>query len=100
MLFDTGSLGDFTTHRDVGDYRDVFITKLNPGGTALTYSTFLGAGGDRGSANYDVLSTTGQPTAIGVSSSSNYDDFAGFWYQVGEQAGVSIAPILELLLLD
>ena len=61
---------------------------------------FSGGGGDTGSTSYDLLSTTGQPTAIGVSSSTNYTEFAGYWYQVGEQAGVSIAPILELLLLD
>ena len=67
---------------------------------SLMTDVLSGGGGDMGSTNYDLLSTTGQPTAIGTSSSSNYADFAGFWYQVGEQGGVFIAPILELLLLD
>src|SRR5205085_2120352 len=29
-----------------GSPRDVFVTKLNPSGTELAYSTFLGGGGD------------------------------------------------------
>jgi len=39
-----------------------------------------GGGGDAGSINYDTEHTTGQPSAIGESSSSSYKNYAGFWY--------------------
>ena len=41
-----------------------------------------GGGGDCGSTNYDIFHTTGQPTAIGISTSTNYKNYAGFWYTI------------------
>ena len=74
------------------------------GASSINYTlksdVLSGGGGDMGSTNYDLFSTTGQPTAIGKSSSTNYADFAGFWYQVGELEDACIAPILQLLLLE
>ena len=66
----------------------------------MSSDVLSGGGGDTSSTNYDLLSTMGQPTVIGTSSSADYSDFAGFWYQVGEQWDVSIVPVLELLLLQ
>ena len=47
----TGSL-DFPTVNALqpsfgGSYNDAFVSKLNPAGSALVYSTYLGGGGDR-----------------------------------------------------
>lgn len=38
-----------------------------------------GGGGEAGSSNYFIEHTTGQSTAIGESSSTNFTNFAGFW---------------------
>ena len=43
-----------------------------------------GGGGDCGSTNYYLSSTTGQPSAIGESFSSNYKNYAGFWYTIAQ----------------
>ena len=43
-----------------------------------------GGGGDSISGNYGLFSLAGQPSAIGTSSSSSYDNYAGFiWALVG-----------------
>ena len=39
-----------------------------------------GGGGECNSAGYYLWHTTGQPTAIGISSSASYTNYAGFWY--------------------
>ena len=39
-----------------------------------------GGGGECNSAGYYLWHTTGQPTAIGMSSSASYTNYAGFWY--------------------
>ncbi len=39
-------------------------------------------GGEAESLNYFIEHTTGQPTAIGESSSAGYANYAGFWYSV------------------
>ena len=41
-----------------------------------------GGGGVCDSTGYSLISTTGQPTAIGVSTSLNYKNYAGFWYTI------------------
>ncbi len=58
-----------------------------------------GGGGDMGSSNYDVLSTTGQPSAIGESSSSNYVNLAGFWHWIEVPVRSIVMPWIYLLLL-
>jgi len=39
-----------------------------------------GGGGDSASANYSIGHTTGQSSATGESSSTNYANYAGFWH--------------------
>ena len=39
-----------------------------------------GGGRECSSTSYFLMSTLGQPTAIGPSSSTNYLNYAGFWY--------------------
>lgn len=41
-----------------------------------------GGGGECNSAGYFLWHTTGQSTAIGMSSSANYMNYAGFWYML------------------
>jgi len=42
-----------------------------------------GGGGECSSGGYYLWHTTGQPTAIGISSSASYTNYAGFWYTLG-----------------
>lgn len=78
------------TYRGAGAYRlgDVFVTKLNPTGSALLYSTYLGGSGDDvaygvavdTSGNAHIAGDTGStnfPTAnpLQAASAGNYDAF-------------------------
>ena len=58
------------------------------GQSSLNYSieidVFSGGGGDSLSTHYDLFSLMGQPSAIGTSSSSSYNNYAGFiWALLG-----------------
>jgi hypothetical protein len=46
---------------------------------AITLDVLSGGGGECNSSNYYLYHTTGQNIAIGISSSTNYLDYAGFW---------------------
>ena len=46
----------------------------------ITDDVLSGGGGTMSSANYTLQATFGQPSPIGVSSSSAYSNHAGFWY--------------------
>ena len=66
--------GAFQTVKDVN--YDVFVTRLNAGGTALIYSTFIGGG----SADYGhsiSIDGTGNTYITGYTASSDYDITAG-----------------------
>ncbi|MFB3895126.1 MAG: SBBP repeat-containing protein [bacterium] len=55
---------------------DVFVTKLNTAGTALSYSTFLGGSGNE--AGYGItVDTTGNAYITGATNSSNYPNSVG-----------------------
>lgn len=47
---------------------------------SMASNVLSGGGGEYGTANYELQYTLGQPSPIGVFSSSNYDDNAGFWF--------------------
>ena len=66
-----GALQTTYTNANVTFDREVFITKLSPDGTALEYSTYLGAPGGS-------LAPLAQGIAV---------DTAGSAYVVGEQGG-------------
>jgi hypothetical protein len=56
--------------------RDAFVTKLNPAGNALIYSTYLGGGGvDAGNAI--TLDTNNSPVIVGDTTSTNLPASAG-----------------------
>ena len=57
-----------TTHN--GGF-DAFVTKLNPGGTALVYSTFLGSNSTDGSLGI-AIDTAGNAVITGQTASSNF----------------------------
>jgi len=44
-----------------------------------------GGGSECSSTSYFLMSTLGQPTAIGPASSANYLNYAGFWYTLPQQ---------------
>jgi hypothetical protein len=50
---------------------DAFVTKLNPTGSALVYSTYLGGSGDQG-ASHIALDSAGEAYVAGVTSSTNF----------------------------
>jgi hypothetical protein len=59
-------------------------------------STVVSGGGDySNSTNYSLISTIGQPSAIGISSSDNYVNHAGFWYTVGLRQMLFLPVILR-----
>src|SRR6266481_1926004 len=56
--------------------KDAFVTKLNPSGTALIYSTYLGGSGNEWGKGITV-DVSGQAYAVGWTSSADYPVTAG-----------------------
>ena len=75
--FPTGALdpaGPFQPERVQGSSTDAFVTKINPAGTKLVYSTFLGGRAfDRG--NGIAVDNTGNAYVTGVTDAASFDDF-------------------------
>ncbi len=59
-----------------GGLSDGFVTELNPTGTGLVYSTYLG-GSDRDLANRIAVDTSGNAYVIGLAESSDFPTTAG-----------------------
>jgi hypothetical protein len=57
---------------------DVFATDMSSANYSIKWDVTDGGGGNSTSANYIVETSTGQSTAIGESSSTNYTVVAGF----------------------
>ena len=55
--------GAFQTAMEPGDFVSGFVTKLNPAGTALTYSTYLAGGGENGGDGVTTITTDAQGRA-------------------------------------
>src|SRR3954447_2285904 len=73
--------GDFPTTPGAADptfagAREAFVTRLNPAGSALVYSTFLGGGGDEPNAAV-ALDPKGNAYASGTTTSSDFPTTAG-----------------------
>jgi Beta-propeller repeat len=58
------------------NFADAFVTKLNPAGTALVYSTFVG-GSDMEFANGLAIDSSGSAYVTGQTKSSNYPTTGG-----------------------
>jgi len=71
-----------------------FVSKLNPAGTALTYSTYLGGGGNgggTGESTYGIaVNSAGDAYVTGYTYSSNFPTTTGA-YQTTNKATVSTA---------
>ena len=68
--------GAFDTTISPDEVADVFVTKLNPAGSALVYSTFLGGGTGARSGGI-ALDTSGSVYVAGTSSSPAFPTTAG-----------------------
>jgi hypothetical protein len=55
-----------------GGINDAFVSKLNPAGTALAYSTYLGGNGDFESANGIAVDRAGNAYVTGGTDSTNF----------------------------
>ena len=60
-----------TSHASDGGDADAFVTKLNAGGAALVYSTYLGGNGDDGGFGI-VVDSAGNAYVTGDTASSNF----------------------------
>jgi uncharacterized protein (TIGR03437 family) len=60
-----------------GGSNNVFVTKLNPSGTALVYSTTIGGSGDE-SGNGIAVDAAGNAYVTGVTNSKNFPIVGGF----------------------
>jgi len=94
--------GDFPTANPLqptygGGATDAFITKLNPAGSAVLYSTYLGGGAeDRG--DYIVLDASGSAYVTGWTASGDFPNANAFQNSYGGGAfDAFIARISEVL---
>ena len=58
----------------------VYSAEQSSSNYSIVRSVISGGGGDLVSNNYEMQYTIGQSTPIGTSTSSNYDNNAGFWF--------------------
>ncbi|MCX6563281.1 MAG: SBBP repeat-containing protein, partial [Candidatus Aminicenantes bacterium] len=64
---------------DIGlDGRDAFVTKLNPAGSGIVYSTYLG-GGNSDWGNAIVVDSGGNAYVVGTAVSNNFPMTSGAW---------------------
>jgi hypothetical protein len=61
---------------DLTNYRDAFVTKINPTGTALVYSTYLG-GSSSESAEDIAVDSNGNAYVTGLTSSADFHNTTG-----------------------
>jgi photosystem II stability/assembly factor-like uncharacterized protein len=71
-----------TLYLSAGSTQDVFITKLNPAGSALVYSTYFGGSGGEGATGIAVDSShsvylTGSTNSVDIPSANSNRPFAG-----------------------
>ena len=96
---DTGSTNFPTTlnaYQTVygGSFYDVFITKLNPDGTSLVYSTYLGGSGSD-SARAIAVDSSGSSCVTGSTDSTNFPTTANA-YQTTHVGGTTDAFVTKL----
>jgi hypothetical protein len=85
------TVGAFKTQRSTA-YRDVFVTKLNPAGDGLTYSTFIGAG----TASCLALDSSGSAYITGSTSATDFPVTPGAFQAVNHAPTHSNAFITKL----
>jgi YVTN family beta-propeller protein len=80
------TIGAFQTSHAGGE-QDTFVTKLNPTGSALVYSTYLGGSGDDPGTNIAV-DASGQAYVVGYTSSANFPTVGPF--QAAKSGGFDV----------
>ena len=75
-----------------GGSEDAFVTKLNPTGTALVYSTYLGGSGDDAGAGIAV-DTSGSAYVTGETHSTNFPKTQGAFQTATRAYGVFITKL-------
>ncbi len=79
----------------IGGNHDIFVTKLNPVGSALVYSTFIGGSAD--DIAYGVaVDAVGNAYITGETRSTNYDIIPFNAYQLNHDGGISDVVISKL----
>ena len=71
-----------------GGGQDAFVVKLNPSGSSIVYSTFLGGSGSGDRANGIAVDRQGNAYVVGTSNSSNFPTLNPF--QVARAGGTEV----------
>jgi uncharacterized repeat protein (TIGR01451 family) len=91
-----GSLAAVSPGADCADGRfDAFVAKLNPLGTALVYSTFLG-GEESDSAQGIAVDAAGNAYVTGITLSTSFTGVTGGSYQPGNPFGGEAAFVTKI----
>ncbi len=69
--------GSYQTAQKSAGHTQAFVTKLNPTGTALIYSTYLGGSNDDDQANAIAVSAAGNAYITGYANTSDFPTTAG-----------------------
>jgi hypothetical protein len=88
------TVGAFQTVNNAGVLGTAFVTKLNPTGTALLYSTYLGGsgnnGGDAGDSGVGIaVDSSDNAYVIGSTASQNFPVTAGAYQTTQQQYGTT-----------
>ncbi len=73
---------------------DVFVTKLNPTGSAQVYSTYLGGSDNEGTAGGIVVDSSGNAFVTGSTQSSNFPTTAGA-FQTKTGGGTAVTGVAQ-----
>jgi hypothetical protein len=87
--------GSYQTAQKSAGHTQAFVTKLNPTGTALIYSTYLGGSDDDDHANAIVVNSAGNAYITGLTNSSDFPTTTGAFQAARLTAGET-AFITEL----
>jgi hypothetical protein len=87
--------GAFQTIRTTSDFTG-FVTKINPTGTALVYSTYLG-GNNSGGAQYVAADSAGYAYVVGVTGSRDFPITSGAFQTSFEKGNPFQAPFITKL---
>jgi hypothetical protein len=89
-----------TTNKSAADYGwNQFVTKLNPAGSSLLYSTYIGGSGDYGSGgnSYVAIDSSGEAYICGIALSTDFPTTTGaFQKTTGAGAGHSNITLAKL----
>lgn len=88
--------GSYQTTQKSAGHKQAFVTKLNPAGTALIYSTYIGGSDDDDFAEAIAVSAAGNAYITGSASSSDFPTTPGTFQASRLTLGGSTAFVTEL----